>query len=166
MKRQHKLAKNLLFKKTEKKHLTLNLFNNLSSADYIVITWEWECLHMMFHIKCLFKPLGVNCTFHQLIVYWCLGVNWRSLMSEDFPLSPLGPWELYLVPCLLSPVVFELDFVVRCSLLPESCSCTLFTGPNRLFTRLESLDSNKHSFVCVYINGWIYCTGPAVWCRV
>ena len=29
---------------------------------------------------------------------------------------------------------------------------------NRLFTRLESLDSNKHLFVCVYLDDWIYCS--------
>ena len=30
-------------------------------------------------------------------------------------------------------------------------------SPNRLFMRLESLDSIKHLFVCVYLDGWIYC---------
>ena len=32
-------------------------------------------------------------------------------------------------------------------------------GSNRLFTRLESLDSNKYSFVCVNLDGWIYWAG-------
>ena len=143
-------------------HSCYSCQSNVGGRD-IVITWEWECLHPKFPIMCLFKSLGVNCTFHQLIVSWCLGVNWRSLRSEDFPLSLLGPWGLCIVPCLLSPVVLELDCVVGCSLLPESCSCTLFTGPKRLFTRLESLDSKKHSFVCVYLDG---CTGPALCCMV
>ena len=31
-----------------------------------------------------------------------------------------------------------------------------WSNANRLFTSLESLDSNKHSFVCVYLDGWIY----------
>ena len=33
------------------------------------------------------------------------------------------------------------------------------SGSNRLFTRLES---NKHLFVCVYLDGWVYCK----WLRV
>ena len=122
-------CKTSLYLKIENKHLTLNLFNNGSLADDIVITWAWECLHLKFPIKYLFKSLGINCTCHQLHVSWCLGVNWRPLRSEDFPVSLLGPWGLCLVPCLLSPGVLEWDCVVGCRLLPESCSCTLFTGP-------------------------------------
>ena len=96
MTRQHKLAKHLQRLKIEKKHLSLNLFNNLSSADEIVITWEWECLHLKIPIRCLFKSLGVNCTCHQLHVSWCLGLNWQPIRSIEPPRS-LGtsshPWQ-------------------------------------------------------------------------
>ena len=81
--------------KIEKKHLTVNLFNNLSSADDIVITWEWECLHLKFPIRCLFKSLGVNCTCHQLHVSWCLATPqvWKLPIEPPRSLGTSShPW--------------------------------------------------------------------------
>ena len=71
---------------------------------------------------------GGNCNCHQLHVSCCLGVNWWPLRSEDFLSSLLGSWAICLVPCLLSPGVLEWVCVVCFILLPESCSCPLFTG--------------------------------------
>ena len=59
---------------------------------------------------------------HLLLVSWCLGVNWppsgRKTLIKSFWVS--GELISSLASCIC---------VVGCGLLPERCSCTLFTGP-------------------------------------
>ena len=67
---------------------------------------------------------------------------------------------LRIKPRFVSPTVFLFHFVPRRVMsisIPNECLnfASQWTA-NRLFKRLESLDSNKHSFVCVYLDGWIY----------
>ena len=120
----------------------------------LVIFSRWHCNNLEVEMPPpevsynvpLQVPVG-NCTCHQLHVSCCLRVNWKSLRSEDFLLSIQGPWGICLFPWFLSPGVLQWDCVVGCRLLPQSCSCTLFTA-QAVCCVVWKIDAQKGYFWC------------------